>query len=131
MLPLVLIVILSLFVFYCIIFMMKRDHDLHAFAFFALYIYTVFAQIGYAYFPQLSEFAGAYFGPTLFYNYWAFMFFSFVFTFLLYRFLNPAETKTISYMIKPTSLNYGEYPFFFIVISLYLALSLYFHIVSL
>ena len=63
--------------------MLKRSDDLHAMAFFGLYIYTIFAQIGYAYFPELSEFYGAYFGPELFYKYWAFMFFSFVFTFLL------------------------------------------------
>ena len=44
-------------------------------SFFALYIYTVFAQIGYAYFPELSDVVGAYFGPTLFYKYWAFIFF--------------------------------------------------------
>ena len=54
---------------------MKRGHDLHALAFFMLYIYTIFAQIGYAYFPELSDLFGAYFGPMLFYKYWAFMFF--------------------------------------------------------
>lgn len=126
MLPLFLIFLLSLFVFYCIRFMMKRGHDLHAFAFFTLYIYTIFAQIGYAYFPELSDLAGAYFGPMLFYKYWAFMFFSFVFTFLLYRAINPGNYKKNSYIVKSTSLNYGEYFFFAIVILLYLILSQYF-----
>ena len=126
MLPLFLISILSLFVFYSIRFMMKKGHDLHALAFFALYIYTVFAQIGYAYFPELSDLAGAYFGPMLFYKYWAFMFFSFVFTFLLYRAINRRNYKKYSYIVKSTNLNYGEYFFFLIVILLYLTLNIYF-----
>ena len=75
MLPLILIIILSIFVLYCIKFMIKRGHDLHALAFFTLYIYTIFAQIGYAYYPEFSDLVGAYFGPKLFYKYWAFMFF--------------------------------------------------------
>ena len=126
MLPLFLILILSLFVFYSIRFMMKRGHDLHALAFFMLYIYTIFAQIGYAYFPELSDLAGAYFGPMLFYKYWAFMFFSFFFTFLLYKKMNPANDKKDIYIVKSTSLNYGEYFFFLIAILIYLALNLYF-----
>jgi oligosaccharide repeat unit polymerase len=126
MLPLFLILILSLFVFYSIRFMMKKGHDLHAYAFFTLYIYTIFAQIGYAYFPELSDLAGAYFGPMLFYKYWAFMFFSFVFTFLLYRVMNPKNDKKDVYIVKATSRNYGEYFFFLIVILLYLTLSQYF-----
>lgn len=126
MLPLFLIFLLSLFVFYSIRFMMKREHDLHAFAFFTLYIYTIFAQIGYAYFPELSALSGAYFGPMLFYKFWAFMFFSFVFTFLLYRALNPRNYKKNSYIVKSTSLNYGEYFFFAIAVLLYLILSQYF-----
>ena len=126
MLPLFLILILSLFVFYSIRFMMKRGHDLHALAFFMLYIYTIFAQIGYAYFPELSDLYGAYFGPMLFYKYWAFMFFSFFFTFLLYKKMNPANDKKDIYIVKSTSLNYGEYFFFLIAILIYLALNLYF-----
>jgi len=106
--------------------MMKRGHDLHAYAFFALYIYTIFAQIGYAYFPELSDSAGAYFGPMLFYKYWAFMFFSFVFAFLLYRLMNPKNDKKDAYIVKATSRNYGEYFFFLIAILIYLALNLYF-----
>ena len=126
MLPLFLILIFSLFVFYSIRFMMKRGHDLHAYAFFTLYIYTIFAQIGYAYFPELSDLYGAYFGPILFYKYWAFMFFSFVFAFLLYKKMNPANDNKYIYIVKSTSLNYGEYFFFLIVILLYLILNQYF-----
>ena len=76
--------------------MINRHNDLHALAFLALYIYTIFAQIGYAYFPELSILTGAYFGPILFYKYWAFMFFSFVFSFVLYRRMNPKIPKKFS-----------------------------------
>ncbi len=124
--PLILIVIFSLFVLYSIRFMLKKGHDLHALAFFTLYIYTIFAQIGYVYFPDLSILVGAYFGPNLFYKYWAFMFFSFVFTFLLYRKMNPKNDKKDAYIVKSTNFNLGQFIFFFIVIILYLLLTIYF-----
>jgi hypothetical protein len=107
--------------------MLKREHDLYALSFFSLYIYTIFAQIGYAYFPELSMFVDAYFGPNLFYKYWAFMFFSFVFSFLLYKKFNFKVVKRYVYSVKPASKNYGEYFFFLIVITLYLMLNLYFY----
>ena len=66
MLPAILITIFTVYVFYCIFFMMRRGHDLHALAFFTLLIYTVFAQIGYSYFPELSILIGAYYGQALF-----------------------------------------------------------------
>ncbi len=125
-LPLFLIIIFSLFVFYSIKIMLKREHDLYALAFFSLYIYTVFAQIGYAYFPETSTLVGAYFGPEIFYKFWAFMFLSFVFTFLLYKKINP-RSKRYFYSVKSADANYGEYFFFTIVIFLYLNLNLYFY----
>jgi hypothetical protein len=106
--------------------MLKRGHDLHALAFLTLYLYSIFAQIGYAYFPELSQLYDVYYGPSLFYAYWFFMFFSFVLTFLLYLKLNPIGYKKHSYIVKSTRRNYGEYLFFSIAILLYLALNLYF-----
>ena len=126
MLPLYLILTLSFFVFYSIRAMLKREHDLHALGFFLLYIYTIFAQIGYAYFPELSTLIGAYFGPMLFYKYWAFMFLSFVFAFLFYRVITRSPNRTDIYIVKPTRRNYGEYLFFAIAILLYMLLNLYF-----
>ena len=126
MIPAILIIILSVFVSYCITFMMRRGHDLHALAFFTLFIYTVFTQIGYSYFPELSILIGAYYGQALFYEYYSFMFLSFFFTFLFYIWLNPVNLKRESYVVKRASLNYGQYLFFLIAISLYLALNVYF-----
>tara|TARA_B100001248_G_scaffold38367_1_gene24558 strand:- start:10993 stop:12321 length:1329 start_codon:yes stop_codon:yes gene_type:complete len=128
MLPLFLIILLSIFVFFSVVVMLRRGHDLHALAFFTLFTYTVFSQIGYAYFPELSILIGAYYGPTLFYKYWFFMFFSFVFTFLLYLLIFPESKKEFTYMVKPTHRNFGQYFFFLIVILLYSILSLYFEV---
>jgi hypothetical protein len=128
MLALFLIIILSLFVFYGIKDMLKNKHDIHALAFLTLYIYTIFAQIGYAFFPELSILFGAYYGLIVFYKYWVFMFLSFVFSFLFYKKLNPKDANKALYCVKRTSLNYGEYFFFIIVITLYLFLILYFYI---
>lgn len=126
MLPLLLIIIFSLFVFYCVLFMLRRGHDLHAFAFLTLYIYSIFTQIGYVFFPELSVFIGAYYGPMLFYKYWAFMFFSFVLTFFLYKKIFPRNDKKQTYFVKPLNSKIGENLFFIIVIVLYLLLNLYF-----
>ena len=126
MLPLILITFLSLFIFFSINIMLKRGHDLHALAFLTLYIYTIFAQIGYAYFPELSQIYDVYYGPALFYKYWLFMFFSFVLTFLLYLKINPIGYQKPSYIVKSAHRNYGEYLFFLIAILLYILLNLYF-----
>ena len=37
------------------------------------------------------------------------MFFSFLFTFLLYRVMNRESYKVDAYIVSPTSLNFGEY----------------------
>lgn len=106
--------------------MLKRGHDLYALAFLTLYVYTIFAQIGYAFFPEISNFFGAYFGPQLFYKYWAFMFFSFFLSFLLYKRLNREKAISSSYIVNRTKRNYGQYIFFSIVVLLYLGLNIYF-----
>lgn len=124
--PIYLIVILSLFVFYAIYVMIKRGDDLHAMAFFTLFVYTIFAQIGYAYFPILSIKAGAYFGAALFYKYWAFMFFSFVFSFAIYQKTIPLNYSKHIYGIKQSDRKYGYFLFLFISFILYAILSLYF-----
>ena len=125
MVPFFLILLLSIFVFFGISSMLKRGHDLHALAFFVLYIYTIFAQIGYVYFPELSEFIGAYFGPNLFYKYWAFMFLSFVLTFLFYLVMTKKGIIRNFYTIRKTN-KYGRFIFFLISGLLYIVLVSYF-----
>ena len=128
MLPLVLMAIFSGFVVYSIWIMLGRGHDLQAISFFSLFIYTIFAQIGYVYFSELSDFYSAYFGISLFYKYWAFMFLSFVLTYVFYRYLHRKERAPAAYFIKPMRRNYGEYVFFAITIFLLLALYVYFKV---
>ena len=106
--------------------MITRGHDLHAMAFLALYIYTIFAQIGYAYFPELSIFLGAYFGPELFYSYWLFMFLSFLFSFLLYKKIHRSRSNKYYYRVIRSKQNLRFWFFFFISAILFLALCLYF-----
>lgn len=126
MLPLFLIIILSLFVIYASRIMFKRGHYLHALAFFTLYIYTIFTQIGYVYYPEFSILLGAYYGQELFYKYWTFMFFSFVFTFFIYTKLIPKNQIKETYLVLSSRTNLGEYLFFTFSMMLYIFLYIYF-----
>ena len=65
--------------------------------------------------------------PELIAFYWAFMFFSLVFSFLLYKKFNFKGVKKYAYSVKPAIRTYGEYIFFLIAITLYLILNLYFY----
>jgi len=126
--PFILIIILSAFVFHCIKVMVKRQNDLHAFAFFVLYIYTIFAQIGYAYFPELSIFIGAYFGPKLFYEYWLFIFLSFFFSYVIYLKVNIIRTNRFFLKVKVSKSKSRQIIFFFITIVLFICLFLFFNL---
>jgi len=104
MLPLFLIIILSLYVVRCVVFMFKREDDLSAYAFIILYVYMVFAQVGYVFFPELSDLMGAYFGEVMFYRAWLFMFLSFVSCFWLYRrFALYRSNSKVIYTVRPQS----------------------------
>jgi hypothetical protein len=93
-LPNVLIVIFVLFFATTCYVMVRRGDDLHAMAYLALFVYSVFAQIGYVNYPQFSQEAHAYFGPALFYDYWLFMFGSFFATFLVYLALTTFRRRS-------------------------------------
>jgi hypothetical protein len=126
MIPFLLISLESVAFVYFLSHMIRRGHDLYALAFLNLFIYTIFAQIGYVYFPFLSEIAGAYFGPQLFYKYWIFMFLSFLCTFAIYRFTTRNFQARVVYIVKKTRWQYGDGLFFFITIVLLILLSTYF-----
>lgn len=126
MLPACLIVILSLLVFLSIKKMLSFGDDLHALAFIGLYVYTVFAQIGYAYFPEFSIFLGAYFGINLFYYYWLFMFLSFLSSFLLYKKVRETRGNKYHYLVETTNNNVRWLFFLVISIVLFSLLYLYF-----
>ena len=107
MLPALLIFVLSLFVFYCIRFMVRHGEDIPAYFFLGFYLYTVFAQIGYVYYPELSK-RLAYYGEEAFYSYWTFIFLSFVSAFVFYLLINfnlarRPPTYWVSHSVYPKS----------------------------
>lgn len=125
-LPLILIIFFSFFVFYCIKVMIQRKHDLHAFTFFILFIYTIFVQIGYVFFPELSISFGTYYGPDIFYDYWLFVFLSFLFSFLIYKkTFSRGEPKCL-YKLSKANRILGKKSFFLFTFLLFLSLNIYF-----
>lgn len=127
-LPFLLITTLFIFVLYSIINMLRNGDDVFALAFFVLYIYTFFVQIGYVYFPDLSMLLSSYFGPDLFYKYWLFMSMSFLFSFIIYRKFKKISFKKIYYNITPSDTKYGRFLFYIISILLYIILNIYYYL---
>lgn len=76
----------------------KRD-VLFGGVYFFLFIYTVFAQIGYAYFPELSILIKAYFGPEIFYDVNLFVSLSFIAYFLCFYFMHRFVIRNPAYEI--------------------------------
>lgn len=126
MMPLYLIILFTIFVLYSMRRMISNGDDLYALAFLSLFIYTIFTQIGYAYYPQLSKLFGAYFGPELFYEYWGFMFLSFVLSFLLYTYISRGRSS-IRFILKKSSQNTLSGLFGLFVFILYTVLNIYFY----
>lgn len=60
--------------------LVRRGEDLFAVLITFLFIYTVFTQIGYAYYPDIAARMQVYFGRDLFVDYWVFVYLSFVAT---------------------------------------------------
>lgn len=120
-----LIAFFSFTVFYFIFKMIKNRDDLHAFSFFTLFVYTIFAQIGYAYFPEASILLGAYFGPDLFYQYWLFIFLSFLLTYTVYRLFYNRAFGFNWISLKPYG-GYRKYIFYTSALVLFALLLLYF-----
>ena len=61
--------------------------------YFFLFVYAVFAEIGYAYFPELSISIKAYFEPEIFYAVNIFVTLSFITLFLCFVFLYPQSNS--------------------------------------
>lgn len=112
-------------VFYFIYKMVRNRDDLHAFSFFTLFIYTIFAQVGYAYFPEASILLGAYFGPELFYKYWLFISLSFLLTYAVYRLFYKKSLWANWISIEPHQ-GYRKYIFYTSAICIFSVLFSYF-----
>lgn len=83
----------------------KRD-ILYGIAYLSFFIYAIFAQIGYAYFPELSVFIEAYFGPTIFFETNIFVTLSFITFFLCFLFLHRHLIKKPSFYILKSKSRY-------------------------
>src|SRR4051812_49312854 len=80
----IVLAVFSLAVLVGVWWMAKRDAFYAGYALFFL-VYTVFAMAGYRFFPLLSIYINAYFGPALYYTYFWFVAASFAAFFLAFR----------------------------------------------
>ena len=87
-----LLIVFSLFVFVTGAHIIKRNLHFGGLYFF-LYIYSIFAQIGYCFFPELSTLIRAYFEKPAFYYFYFFNFASFISFYLLFRLFYPSIEK--------------------------------------
>src|SRR5207244_11906391 len=74
------LLIASFVVFFCITWwlVLKTRDDIFAVFYTLLFVYTIFTQFAYVFYPDVAVRALVYFGPELFYPYWQFVFLSFV-----------------------------------------------------
>ena len=102
----------------------KRD-VLFGLVYLFLFIYIIFAQIGYAYFPALSGVIKAYFGPDLFYLVNTFVTLSFVTFFVLFYFLYKYVVRRPAYKVVQSNPRFSII-FYIVVIGHIIGMTLYF-----
>jgi len=90
-----------------------------------LFIYTIFAQIGYVYFPGLSIFIKAYFGAEIFYEVNLFVTLSFITFFLCFLFLYRFVIRKPAYDIIQSHPRYSIL-FYMVVMCHLFGMALYF-----
>lgn len=91
--PSLLILVFILFFFISFLKVLRTRDDLFVVFYLFLFIYTIFTQIGYIFFPAFSIRSQVYFGIDLFYSYWLFIFLSFLATVGLFLFSNSSRKK--------------------------------------
>jgi len=99
--PIYLILSFSVLFFYTFLKVVKKDIFFGG-AYLFLFIYTIFTQIGYAYFPELSVILKAYFGETLFKPYLAFVALSFFAFYIVFLLLFPKLSNKTRYEVVQT-----------------------------
>lgn len=98
------IILLLIFVLYILITTIHliRMDVLVGGVYFFLFIYSIFAMIGYCFYPELSILVKAYFGKEYFYQFYIFNFLSFICFYLLFIFVNKygfrfSKLKVVKY----------------------------------
>ena len=111
MLDFLLLIIFSLFVLITFNLIRKRSL-LFAGLYIFIFIYSIFAQIGYCYYPELSELIKAYFGKYYFYKFYFFNFLSFIIFNILFFWFFPYLNRIKKYEVSVDT----KYKFYFVLI---------------
>ncbi len=114
---LLLIIGFTLFIIISSIYILKKN-ILFGILYVFLFIYSIFAEIGYCFFPEFSELINAYFGKKSFYTFYFYNFFSFSLFFLLFVLFYKKIQKERKYEIKFDK-NASIFLFFILYILLY------------
>lgn len=109
----VLIFCFSLIFLVTFISILKKDYFFAGFYFF-LYVYTIFTQIGYVYFPALSDLLKANFGSELFYSYFVFVLLSFLSFYAMFKLFYPICVRENRYVVVKARYNWRA--MFYVVI---------------
>lgn len=126
--PLILMLLLTFVVIKSIITMLRNHDDVYAFAVFVLYIYTIFAQIGYCYFPELSIMLGAYFGRDVYYEYYFVMLSSFISFYCFYKYFRKRKyTRAVFFNKMNNERKVTRKTFIILYIFLFFILAGYFY----
>lgn len=120
-----LLIFFTFFILITGIYIFKRN-ILFGGLYFFLFIYSIFAQIGYCFFPELSELAKAYFGKQAFYEFYFFNILSFLFFFIIFYFTYPILIKVKKYELIKESKGMKPYIFLFIIFCYFSFIFLYF-----
>jgi len=123
--PGILIGIFTMIFFVTGYYIWKRD-VLYGLVYLFLFMYIIFAQVGYAYFPALSELLKAYYGHNLFYLFNSFVTLSFVTFFVLFYFLYKYVVKRPAYKVVQSNPRLNVI-FYAILIGHIIWMTLYFH----
>ena len=124
--PIYLIIFFSLFFLFTFIHIFKSDIFFSGVYFF-LYLYVIFSMIGYAYFPDISESLHVYFGPQVFYEFFYFIFLSFIIFYLCFLFFYKSLIRKTSYGVKQVN---KKTTFFYLFLFLHLIYLLLFTIIN-
>lgn len=123
--PGILISIFTVIFFVTGYYIWRRD-VLYGLVYLFLFVYIIFAQIGYAYFPALSELIKAYFGPDVFYSINVFVTFSFIFFFILFWFFYKYVVRRPAYKVVKSNPRLSII-FYIVLIGHIIGMALYFH----
>jgi len=118
-LPGLLILIFVLFFIVTFWLILRTHDDLFAIFYAFLFVYTVFTQIGYVFYPDLAAEGLVYFGVTPFYSYWLFVFLSFAAILAVFFMLNSVRKKRL--LAQPSVVYFIRLPrwIFFLATGLY------------